>query len=72
MYMEEKVKNLIKDSIKKEFPWISEKDLNKYLSKQKQEYFFLTPHEYSQLDNDSVYTIIENFYNDPYGELLLD
>ena len=66
-----KEKNII-TKIQKDFPWISEKDIKKYLAKQKQEYFFLTPYEYANLDNDSVETILENFKNDPYGELILD
>lgn len=56
--------------LKKTFPEISDGEMIKYLNTQRSEYFYLTPLEFSRLDDSCFKTVIENIKNFKYGEIM--
>ncbi len=56
--------------LKQVFPNMSDKEALKYLNTQRVEYFYLTPLEFSQIDEVCLKTVIQNIKEYKYTEIM--
>ncbi len=61
---------LLTKTLKKTFPEVSDAAIIKYLHTQQSEYFYLTPLEFSRLDDSCFRTVVQNIKNYKYGEIM--
>lgn len=57
-------------ALKDTHPNVADIHLIKYLNTEKEQYFYLTPLEFSRLDDACLKTVVENIKNFPLGEIM--
>lgn len=67
---EDKNLEILIKTMKKIFPEVADLHIIKYLNTQKEQYFYLTPLEFSRLDESCLKTVIENIKEFKFGEIM--